>query len=138
METPKFNLGHCDDPVKILRRVSARIIEEPCSKLQGMFCPSAVLRNDCKEFCQFFNSLAFPQPRSTGSSTSCGECRLLQFIMGDPVSSLQKTVVSHHRQHRVFQCCEPSYDAGSLAHLQHPCREGPAPPLHFMTNSRIN
>jgi hypothetical protein len=24
--------------------------EAPCSKLQGMFCPTAVLRADCKEF----------------------------------------------------------------------------------------
>jgi hypothetical protein len=26
-------------------------IEEPCSKLQGMFCPTAVLRADRKEVC---------------------------------------------------------------------------------------
>jgi hypothetical protein len=25
-------------------------IEAPCSRLQGMFCPTAVLRGDCKEF----------------------------------------------------------------------------------------
>jgi hypothetical protein len=28
-------------------------IEAPCSKLQGMFCPTAVLRADCKEFYSF-------------------------------------------------------------------------------------
>ena len=33
-------------------------IETPCSKLQRMFCLAAVLRSDCKEFYQFFDSLA--------------------------------------------------------------------------------
>jgi hypothetical protein len=28
-------------------------IEDPCSKPQGMFCPTAVLRGDCKEFYNF-------------------------------------------------------------------------------------
>jgi len=35
------------------------VIEEPRSKLLGIF--------DCKEFCQFFDSLANP-------AASCGEC----------------------------------------------------------------
>ena len=42
-------------------------IEEPCSKLQGIF--------DCKEFCLFFDSLAFPAAtRLSSSKSSCGEC----------------------------------------------------------------
>jgi len=39
----------------------------PCSKLQGMFCLTVVLRSDCKEFYHFFYSLAFAAAR-------CGEC----------------------------------------------------------------
>jgi len=31
------------------RREIEAFIEEPCSKLQGMFCPTAVLRSDRKE-----------------------------------------------------------------------------------------
>ena len=45
-------------------------IETPCSKLQRMFCLAAVLRSDCKEFYQFFDSLANPSA-SCGVSARC-------------------------------------------------------------------
>jgi hypothetical protein len=32
--------------------------EDPCSALQGMFCPTAVLRSDRKEGSHFLDSLA--------------------------------------------------------------------------------
>ncbi len=47
-------------------------MEAPCSKLQGMFCRAAVLRSDCKEFCLFFDSLAFP-------AASCGNALAVQY-----------------------------------------------------------
>ena len=43
------------------------MIEEPCSKLQGMFCLTAVLRRDRKEGCHFMIRPLTPQ-QATGNA----------------------------------------------------------------------
>ena len=63
---PEQKFAFLKNPAAPLSGISATLHQ---ASLQGMFCLAAVLRSDCKEFYQFFDSLANPavHRRRTGN-----------------------------------------------------------------------
>jgi hypothetical protein len=89
-------------------------MEEPCSKLQGIF--------DCKEFCQFFDSLAYPAA-SCGVCARCAVHNWDDFTQNCPIrlsQSKMDTVASYLEESKQnLKFSNPNYFSDLLPSNQH-------------------